>query len=171
VRRRTPNVTEVDLARAWIEWLVATRSGSLEALLKLPPKERTKDRGASFPSIEDIFLHILRNNVWWFESVPQDRQEVGGRVSAAEIRRHARRIARFSRKLAKSLTPSRLNRRFVVRGVSGSGKPFVITMNLRTVIWHLVEEELQHRGEMNALFWQMDVDAPTRAWFSSPLAG
>ncbi len=25
---------------------------------------------------------------------------------------------------------------------------------------HMVEEELQHRGEMNALLWQMNVDPP-----------
>jgi uncharacterized damage-inducible protein DinB len=170
-RRR---VSEVDLARAWLDWLVDTRTGYLESLLALSKKDRLRDRGASFPSIQDIFLHILDNNVWWLESVPQSRQEshreVKGRLSEPEIRRQVRRIARLSRKLAKSLTPSRLDRRFVVRGVQGNGKPFEINMNLRTIIWHMVEEELQHRGEMNALFWQLDVDAPTRAWFSSALA-
>ena len=168
-------VTEVELARAWIEWLVDTRSGYLEALLALPRKERLRDRGASFPSMQDIFLHILDNNVWWLESVPRLRQEshraVKGRLSGSEIRREVRRIARLSRKLAKSLTPSRLDRNFVVRGIQGNGKPYELRTNLRTVIWHMVEEELQHRGEMNALFWQMDIDAPTRAWFSSSLAG
>jgi hypothetical protein len=34
----------------------------------------------------------------------------------------------------------------------------------------MLEEELQHRGEMNALFWRMDVAPPTRSWFSSTLA-
>ncbi|MGC2034350.1 MAG: hypothetical protein WA761_02755 [Thermoplasmata archaeon] len=58
----------------------------------------------------------------------------------------------------------------MVRGVQGNGKPYEMRANLPTMIWHLVEEELQHRGEMNALFWQLDVDAPTRAWFSSALA-
>ncbi|NNN17696.1 MAG: hypothetical protein HKL79_04990 [Thermoplasmata archaeon] len=143
-------------------------------MLKLPKKERIKDRGASFPSIQDIFLHILDNNVWWLESVPRDRQgahhELKGRVSEVEIKRQAHRIAQSSRKLGRSLTPARLNRSFVVQGVGGDGKPFEMKVNLRTIIWHLVEEELQHRGEMNALFWQMDVDAPTRAWFSSALA-
>jgi uncharacterized damage-inducible protein DinB len=170
-RRR---VTEVELARAWIDWLVDTRPGYLDSLLALSKKERLRDRGASFPSIQDIFLHILDDNVWWLESVPQNRQashrEVKGRLSEREIRRQVRRIAGFSRKLARSLTPSRLDRRFVVRGVQGNGTPYEIRMNLRTIIWHLVEEELQHRGEMNALFWQMDVDPPTRAWFSSALA-
>jgi hypothetical protein len=31
-------------------------------------------------------------------------------------------------------------------------------MNLRTAIWHMVEEELQHWGKMNAFLWQMDAD-------------
>jgi len=167
-------INEADLARAWIEWLVDTRSGYLDALLELPKKERTKDRGASYPSIQDIFLHILDNNAWWLESVPRDRQnshrEVKGRLSESEIRRVARRIARSSRGLANSLTPSRLDRIFVIRGTKGDGTPFEMRMNLRTIIWHMVEEELQHRGELNALFWQMGVDAPTRAWFSSSLA-
>jgi uncharacterized damage-inducible protein DinB len=174
MRRPYRKIDEVDLARAWIEWLVDTRPGYTEALLGLPKKERTKDRGASFSSIQDIFLHILDDNVWWLESVPQNRQEshheVKGRASEAAIRKRVRQIARSSMKLANSLTPARLNQSFVVRGVRGDGKPFEIKMNLRTIIWHMVEEELQHRGEMNALFWQMDVDAPTRAWFSSPLA-
>jgi uncharacterized damage-inducible protein DinB len=167
-------VTEVDLARAWIDWLVDTRRGYLESLLELPKTERLRDRGASFPSIQDIFLHILDNNVWWLESVPANRQGshqgVEGRLSDAEIRGQVRRVARLSTKLAKSLTPARLDGSHVVRGVRGDGKPYEMRVNLRTILWHLVEEELQHRGEMNALFWQLNVDAPTRAWFSSRLA-
>jgi len=173
--RRTEKVDEVELARAWINWLVDTRQGYVEALLALPKGKRLEDRGASFPSMQDIFVHILDNSAWWFESVPNGRQEshreLKGKLSDAEIRRQVRRIARFSRQLAKSLTPRRLNRILTVRGESGDGKPFEMRMNLRTIIWHMVEEELQHRGELNALFWQIDVDAPTRAWFSSPLAG
>jgi len=174
MKRKSRRIGEADLARAWIDWLVDTRTGYLEALLKLPRKERVKDRGASFPSLQDIFLHILDNNVWWFESVPEDRQEshreVKGRLSDPEIRRHVRRIAKISRELAKSLTPDRLDRRFVVHGVQGNGKPFDMKVNLRTIVWHMVDEELQHRGEMNALFWQMNIDAPTKAWFGSALA-
>ena len=174
--KRTPSraVSEVDLARAWIEWLVDTRRGYLEALLKLPKKERLRDRGASFPSLQDIFLHVLGNNVWWFESVPGNRQEahidIKGRLSDAQIRAQVARVATLSRRLARSLTPARLSKVFVVRGVQGNGKPYELRASLRTIIWHMVEEELQHRGEMNALLWQLDEDAPTRAWFSSRLA-
>jgi uncharacterized damage-inducible protein DinB len=175
MKRPARTITEVDLARAWIDWPVDTRPGYLETLFKLPKKERIKDRGASFPSIQDVFLHLLENNLWWFVSVPEDRQgshvEIKGNLSEAEVRRQVRRLAASSRKLARSLTPARLDHVCVVRGSSGDGTPFEMKMNLRTIIWHQVEEELQHRGEMNALFWQLDVDAPTRGWFSSSLAG
>ena len=35
---------------------------------------------------------------------------------------------------------------------------------VREVLWYLVEEELQHRGELNALLWQIDVEAPIYDW-------
>lgn len=173
--RPTGKLDEAELARAWIDWLVDTRGGYLEALLALPTKERLRDRGASFPSMQDIFLHILDNNAWWFDSVPNGRQgshrEIKGRLTATEVRRQTRRVARLSRRLARGLAPGKLARSFVVRGESGDGTPFEMRMNLRTIVWHMIEEELQHRGELNALFWQLDIDAPTRAWFSSRLAG
>lgn len=37
---------------------------------------------------------------------------------------------------------------------------------VRGTIWHLVEEELQHRGELNALLWQIDVEPPVLDWVS-----
>ena len=35
---------------------------------------------------------------------------------------------------------------------------------LKQMLWHMVEEELQHRGELNALFWQMNIDPPHTDW-------
>jgi hypothetical protein len=32
------------------------------------------------------------------------------------------------------------------------------------MLWHLVEQELQYRGELNALFWQIDIDPPITDW-------
>ncbi len=146
----------------------------MNALLRLSDVQRTQDRGASFPSIEDIFLHIVDNNLWWFESVPGNRQAEHqrplGPLSPQQLRALTRRIARIDRTFSASLTPQGLRRRIVVNGIGGDGQPYRMTVSLRTVVWHLIEEELQHRGEMNALFWQLDVEAPTDAWFSSRLA-
>jgi hypothetical protein len=38
-------------------------------------------------------------------------------------------------------------------------------------MWHMLEEELQHRGEPNALFWQMDIGPPIDAWFAERSPG
>ena len=54
-----------------------------------------------------------------------------------------------------------------IRSLGGSSPR---RLTFRTIVWHMVEEELQHRGELTAPFWQQDVDAPTRAGFSSALA-
>jgi uncharacterized damage-inducible protein DinB len=32
------------------------------------------------------------------------------------------------------------------------------------MLWTLVGEELQHRGELNALLWQIDIDPPITEW-------
>ena len=37
-------------------------------------------------------------------------------------------------------------------------------VSVRAMLWHLVEEELQHRGELNALLWQIDADPPIFDW-------
>lgn len=36
----------------------------------------------------------------------------------------------------------------------------VETIRLGDMLRHLIEEELRHRGEINALFWQRDMDPP-----------
>jgi uncharacterized damage-inducible protein DinB len=174
-KKQQVRIDEITLMRGWSDWLSATRRGYLDALLKLPKKARTKKRGASFESFQGIFMHIVDNNIWWLESVPRNRQALHEDVtkrkpSGPELRRFVRRIERSARTLMSSLTTRDLNRKYDVRGTGDDGKPWEMTCSFRTIFWHLLEEELQHRGELNALFWQMDIDAPTRAWFSSELA-
>ncbi len=41
-----------------------------------------------------------------------------------------------------------------------SRKVMAGAFELRDVLNHMVEEELQHRGELNALFWQMNINPP-----------
>jgi uncharacterized damage-inducible protein DinB len=38
------------------------------------------------------------------------------------------------------------------------------TAGVRSTILHVIEHELQHRGELNALLWQIDVDPPILDW-------
>jgi uncharacterized damage-inducible protein DinB len=178
-RRRGPparsrTFDEVALLRNWLEWLALTRRDYLRAILRLSARERTRDRGASFGSIQDIYLHIVANNIGWVEEFRRDRygtepERMGTRVSERELRAFGRRIERADLELARTLRAGDLSRRHPCSG-EANGKRFEFSTTLRTVLWHLLEEELQHRGELNALFWQLDIDAPTASFWRSRLA-
>jgi uncharacterized damage-inducible protein DinB len=45
-----------------------------------------------------------------------------------------------------------------------SSKEYDYSIPVRDVLLHLVEEELQHRGEINALLWQSEIEAPVYDW-------
>jgi uncharacterized damage-inducible protein DinB len=60
------------------------------------------------------------------------------------------------------LTEANLSRTIVRE--TGKWQDHVCHIPVREALWHLVEEELHHRGELNALLWQIDVDAPVVSW-------
>ncbi|MDE1858316.1 MAG: hypothetical protein KGI26_04505 [Thaumarchaeota archaeon] len=169
-------VDELTLLKAWKEWNSKSRRGYLEAVLRLSPEDRRKDRGASWGSIQDVFLHVIEDYMWWFENVPQGKGEdqfvalVGREVNEAELRSSTQRAEETVQRYMASLTPEDLGRPYVVHGTSGDGREYTMTTCPADIVWHMVEEQLQHIGELNALFWQMDIDPQARAWFSSELA-
>jgi uncharacterized damage-inducible protein DinB len=172
---RSP-VDELALIKAWTKWNRKSRSDYLDAIVRLSPEERAKDRGASWGSIERIFLHILEDYIWWFDIVFRGRKEeesdtlVGRKVTENDLRSLNSRIDTIVQSFMDPLKPEDLARPYTVHGTSGDGKPYTMTTCPADIAWHMVEEQLQHIGELNALFWQMDIDPPTHAWFSSELA-
>lgn len=171
--RKRSKIDELRLIRAWTDWNTRSRSEYLEAILRLPPEQRTKDRGASWGSIQDIFLHVLEDYLWWYEAVPRGQSQsedlVGRKVTDESFRALNHRVDSLVRSLIDPLKQSDLGRMYVVSGTV-DGKPYRMKLSLADIIWHMLEEELQHRGELNALFWQMGINPPTRAWFSSELS-
>src|SRR5487761_793502 len=174
-KKARSRMDEVRLVRAWSDWNLRSLNDYLLALLALPREERRKDRGASYGSIQDIFLHIIEDYIWWFEDVPQGRGEdqfvalVGRDVSENELRSLVERVGNLVRTFITTLSSDEdLGRPYVVHGTSGSGKEYTMTTCPADIVWHMVEEQLQHFGELNALFWQLDIDPPVHAaWFSA----
>jgi uncharacterized damage-inducible protein DinB len=165
-------MSELQLLRAWTEWTSGARKNYLDAILRLLPAERLKDRGASFGSIQGVFVHILDDYLWWLEYVPQEREKeyetlVAAQYDGAQLRRLNRRVDRVVREFLTTLTPAKLAHVHVIEGVGGDGNPYRASLSLADVVWHLHEEELQHRGELNALFWQLGIEPPTSAWWPS----
>ncbi len=138
----------------------------LRAIWKLRPQDRYRKRGASFPSIVDIYMHVLDAYRWWFLSVygkgiAFDEYPLGTRYSRREATKETRSVERLIGKVLKEVGPAGLD-----RSVAWKGRRAFRT-NVRAMLLHLVEEELQHRGEMNALLWQIDVDPPVTGYGGS----
>ena len=70
--------SEIETIRAWFAYLVDSRRAYLETFAKLPAEELTRDRGASHPSLLDIFAHSQGALYFWmvscakFEFPPQE---------------------------------------------------------------------------------------------------
>jgi hypothetical protein len=112
---------------------VHTQEISASYIQKIPEKESYKAKGASFPSIVDIFVHVLDAYRFWFLFVYKDklsdmwRLREKKRYSEKEVANDERKIDRFVLNFVNKLTARDLS---------------------STV------------AEMNALFWQMDIDPP-----------
>jgi uncharacterized damage-inducible protein DinB len=176
-------VSELDIIREWFAYNARARQGYLETFSKLSPGELTKDRGASYPTLLNILEHSLGAYYFWFASASKENDDlprfgpIQDTIESPPLEEIAQKenpsleeITRFERAfqvqvdlfLAR-LVEGDLQRSFPVPkgGATLYGQPMVA---VRDMLWHLVEEELQHRGELNALLWQMDVDAPIFDW-------
>jgi uncharacterized damage-inducible protein DinB len=167
-------MSELDLVREWFRYNDDARASYRAVLEKVPMAELVKDRGASFPLL-DIFLHVLDGRRVWIGWVATDRMKEFERVIPTI--RYRGRIRTFP-----DLDAALLEDRALVSGFLGNlteadlsrvleyddhdeGKPwFRARVRLRDLLWHLVEEEIQHRGEMNALLWQLDREPPILDW-------
>ena len=151
--------SELDLLRELYWYNAKGRQGYLRKIWRLPPGQRYRDRGASFPSLVDIYMHILDAYRWWFLSVyrhagPFDEYPLGTRYTRAEALRETRNVDRLVGSVLRELRPRDLDRklRLPIRRT--------VRVSVRDMLVHMVEEELQHKGELNALLWQLDVEAP-----------
>jgi uncharacterized damage-inducible protein DinB len=157
--------SELQTIREWFEYNDYVRKKYLKAIESLPEQELAKDRGASFPSLLDIFAHIFFAYRLWlqqmYEGIPLEGADAFGRKceSLEDLKRDEKKMSPYILGFVRNLKPQELSR-WIDR--LRDGEPF--KFNVRNMLWHLVEEELQHRGELNALLWQMDVDPPITGW-------
>lgn len=155
--------SELDLIRDLYRYNAKGRRGYIRKIWRLPPKERYRDRGASFPSMVDIYMHILDAYRWWFITIvqkkgPFDEYPLGHRYTRGEAIRETNKLDRMLNKILRDLRPADLGRKF------GFPHPGREKVTLRRILVHMIEEELQHKGELNALLWQIDVDAPVHGF-------
>ncbi len=154
--------TELDLIRDLYAYNSHVRKKYLETIFtNVPEEERYKPRGASFPSLVDIFVHVLDAYRWWFIYVYNDKLKEWGRLrekkkyTMEEVVEEERKIDELVLGFVSNLRESDLDRKVTFTNDGGTEQ-----ITIRNMLVHMVEEELQHRGELNALLWQLDIDPP-----------
>jgi uncharacterized damage-inducible protein DinB len=156
-RYRDEMTTELETIRDLYRHKAEARRLYLRRIWGLPVKERYKDRGATFPTLVDIYLHILDDHRFWFiQGYRQQRFQdypLGIRMSRSEAERATRDVERLTEEVLEELRPQDLSRKIVPLG---DQHPITI----RGMLLQLNMGELQHQGELNALFWQMDKAPP-----------
>lgn len=129
-----------------LEYSQFLRHKYLETLSKLPWEEVVKDRGASFPSLRDIYLHmVFVTDAYMNYGLQGNRNYPNVNYSEYDgiekISKYLEDVeARANASLAK-MSPEDLARKEIV-------------------LIDFFQEETHHRGELIALLWQMDVAPP-----------
>jgi uncharacterized damage-inducible protein DinB len=144
-----------------LEYSQFLRHKYLETISKLPWEEVIKDRGASFPSLRDIFLHIifvvdafinyiLQGNPN-YPSVNYNKYD-----SIEKITKYLEQVESKANAYLSKVTPEELAKKIERKQKDGS----TILIPVEDLLLDLFQEETHHRGELIALLWQMDVAPP-----------
>ncbi len=150
--------------KALLKYNDQVRAKYLEKLAAIPWQVLTEDKGASFGSIRNIFIHTLGATDYWLDFLQNEenrsRRKFDEYKTFDDIRTYVSRVEdRMSRYLS-SLPDDVLNKQYSV--TNDDGKSYEVSAE--DVLIHVFEEEVHHRGELIALLWQMDVTPPSMGW-------
>ena len=161
--------SELESIQKWYAYNRVARHGYFETLSKLPPEELKRDRGASFPTMLDILGHSIGGIQTWIvrmSAVNGERfktDDISEPETLDDLRAYGKVIDGFVEQFFSRLTEKDLDRTFLVpKHPPWWDEDF--TTSFRSTLLHVIEHELQHRGELNALLWQIDVNPPILSW-------
>ena len=142
----------------------SVRHKYFESFTKLPWNEFTKNREASFHSIRNIFVHTLGAIDYWLDFLQKknlhSEREFDEYKTFEEVRAYMEHVEKRMQDYLDSLSTDGLRKMYTVTGDDGK----VIRITAEDVLVHVFEEEVHHRGELNALLWQMGIDPPSMGW-------
>lgn len=142
-------------------YLSGTRKAYLDAFDAMPWDALTQERGAG-GSIRDAFVRTLSAHRGSFEYVLQDKSaeaeplDPAKYTSAAHLRTMEQKIDALVRETTRGLEPSDLS----ARHVDADG----VELTTEDVLLHGIVDELQSRGEIQAMLRQAGVEPPALSY-------
>ena len=160
-------VTTIDL----MGFVHELRREFFERAARLGWKAFTKDRGVSMHSFRNLFLHLAyveeqhvtefcenRATPWMREvmNIPKDRY-----LTIAAVRRRLKEVETMANaRFRKWNTPKGLSQ----PAVWVASRKYPLRLSRDSALAQCLTEHLLHLGEVEAMFWQMDVVPPTTFW-------
>ena len=150
--------------KSLLEYNENVRHRYFQSLVKLSWEEFIENREASFNSFRNIFVHTLNAIDYWLDFLQNEnihsKKEFEEYRTFEEVKSYMEHVEKRMREYLGTLSGSGLKKKYTVTGKRH--KPIRITAE--DVLIHLFEEEVHHRGEFNALLWQMGIDPPPMGW-------
>jgi uncharacterized damage-inducible protein DinB len=143
------------------------RGLNLDAMTKLPWSAVVEPRGLSFDSMRNVFLHLTLVEDRWINFIIPDRfsqwadPDFGDFKDIDLLKEYMLQTKANTEKYIETLSNEELNRQIVV---PWGDKPY-IKISVEAVLCHMVMEDMIHYGELSAVFWQMGMEAPYRAFW------
>ena len=148
-----------------MEYSQFLRHSYLDTFSKLPWNEFVKDRGASFDSLRDIFLHSVEVLDRLVNHIIQGNAELP-RInfddydSMDKVKTYLDRVESNVNRYLRKVTPEELSRKVTRKFRDG----ITVQMTVEDMLVDLFQEETHHRGEFIAILWQMKIEPPHLGW-------
>ena len=150
--------------RELLEYNKQVRYRYLQTISKISWRDLIKNREVSFNSIRNVFIHTLKAIDHWLDFLLKEHnfknKQYDQYENIEEIYGYVDHIERRMEKYLDSLSTSKLNVKYaLINDLDES-----VEVTVEDVLIHLFEEEVHHRGELIALFWQMNIKPPIMSW-------
>ncbi len=151
------------------EYSQVLRDRYLEQLAKIPWEEVVKNRGASFDSIRNIFLHTVdAEDLLVNCAIRRKYDEQSARRDPNKfhdldsIRKRVEEVESDTKAYVAKLNARELGEKVEMPRRDGTS----LSLRVEDVLVHAALENINHFGELIALLWQIDVEPPHLGWIS-----
>ena len=133
-----------------------------DAMAKLPWKEVVANKGLSFDSMRDVFLHLTLVEDRWVNYIIPGRfkewvdPDFNAYKDMDTLKKYMQRVRENTECYIAALSASELRRQIAVPWDDKLGTK----IRIETGLTHMVIEDMIHYGELSAALWQMGLEAP-----------
>ncbi len=139
----------------------------LDAFAKLHWDEVTANKGLSFDSMRNVFLHLTLVEDRWINYIIPGRfkewadPDFDVYYDVDSLKRYADAVRARTEAYLANLSTEELGKQIVV---PWGDKPYA-ELSVEVCLCHMVLENMIHYGELSAALWQMGLEAPYMAFW------